>query len=83
MTIVSRIGELVDQRGWKITEFAEKADLAYNTAHDLYTGKASRIGLDILDRVCRVLETHPGELLIFVNDTPKPNKARLKKPELV
>lgn len=70
MTIVNNIGEIVRQRGMKIKEFAEEAGLAYNTAHDLYTGRFSRIGLEVLDKVCRVLEVQPGELFVWVDDTP-------------
>lgn len=68
MTIVNNIGAIVRQRGMKIKEFAEEAGLAYNTAHDLYTGRFSRIGLDVLDKVCRVLEVQPGELFVWVDD---------------
>ncbi len=70
MTIVNRIGEVVRQQGLNIKEFAEQAGLAYNTAHDLYTGRVSRVGLDVLDKVCRVLKVQPGELLVWVDDKP-------------
>ncbi len=71
MTIVNLIGEAVQRQGLNIKQFSDKADIAYNTAHDLYTGRVSRIGLDVLDRVCRVLKVQPGELLVWVEDVPK------------
>ena len=71
MTIVNRIGEAVRAQELNIKQFAEKADLAYNTAHDLYTGRVTRIGLEVLDRVCRVLKVQPGELLVWVDDQPE------------
>lgn len=71
MTIVNRIGEAVRAQELNIKQFAEKADLAYNTAHDLYTGRVTRIGLEVLDRVCRVLKAQPGELLVWVDDQPE------------
>jgi putative transcriptional regulator len=68
MTIVNRIGEVCREQNLNIKQLADKAEVAYNTAHDLYTGRVSRIGLEVLDRVCRVLQTQPGELLVWVDD---------------
>ncbi|MBN8770517.1 MAG: helix-turn-helix transcriptional regulator [Thiobacillus sp.] len=53
-----------------IKTFSDKTGLAYNTAHDLYTGRVSRIGLEVLDKVCRVLKMQPGDLLVWVDDAP-------------
>ena len=70
MTIVNRIGEAAKKQNLNIKAFSDKTGLAYNTAHDLYTGRVSRIGLDVLDKVCRVLKMQPGDLLVWVDDTP-------------
>lgn len=72
MTIVNKIGDIAREQGiTKILHFAEKTGLAYNTAHDLYTGRATRIGIEVLDKVCRVLKVQPGELLVWKED-PSP-----------
>ena len=68
MTIVNRIGDAARQQNMNIKAFSDKTGLAYNTAHDLYTGRVSRIGLDVLDKVCRVLKLQPGDLLVCVDD---------------
>lgn len=70
MTIVNRIGEAAKKQNLNIKAFSDRTGLAYNTAHDLYTGRVSRIGLDVLDKVCRVLKMQPGELLVWVDDAP-------------
>ncbi len=70
MTIVNRIGEAARQQNLNIKAFSDKTGLAYNTAHDLYTGRVSRIGLEVLDKVCRVLKLQPGDLLVWVDDGP-------------
>ena len=70
MTIVNRIGEAAKKQNMNIKAFSDRTGLAYNTAHDLYTGRVSRIGLDVLDKVCRVLKMQPGELLVWVDDAP-------------
>lgn len=65
--IVNRIGEIARLRGiTKITELAERAGLAYNTAHALYTGRTTRIDYETLDRLCETLGVQPGDLLVHV-----------------
>ena len=64
MPIGIRVGELAKQQGLTIKALAENAGVAYNTAHALYTGRATRIDLDTLDRICAALSVEPGDLLI-------------------
>jgi DNA-binding Xre family transcriptional regulator len=64
MPIRMRIGELAKQQGLTIKALAEQAGVAYNTAHALYTGRATRIDLDTLDRMCGALHAAPGDLFI-------------------
>ena len=64
MPIGIRVGELAKQQGLTIKALAERAGVAYNTAHALYTGRATRIDLDTLDRICAALGAEPGDLLI-------------------
>lgn len=63
MTIVSRVREVANQRGIiTVKELADRAGCAYNTAHDLWNGRAQRIGFDIMDRICEALDAQPGDL---------------------
>ncbi len=64
MPINMRIGELARQQGLTIKALAERAGVAYNTAHALYTGRALRIDLDTLDRMCAALQVEPGDVFI-------------------
>lgn len=64
MPVRMRIGELVKEQGLTIKALAERAGVAYNTAHALATGRASRIDLDTLDRISTALQVAPGELFI-------------------
>jgi len=71
--IVNRVGEIARDRGiTKITELAERAGLAYNTAHALYTGRTTRIDYDTLDRLCETLDVQPGDLLVRVRSAAEP-----------
>lgn len=67
MPVRMRIGELAKQQGLTIKALAERAGVAYNTAHALCTGRATRIDLDTLDRICTALQVEPGD--IFVRHT--------------
>jgi putative transcriptional regulator len=67
MPIRMRIGELARAHGLTIKALAERAGVAYNTAHALYTSRATRIDLDTLDRMCDALQVQPGD--IFVRHT--------------
>ncbi len=64
MPVRMRIGELARHQGLTIKALAERAGVAYNTAHALYTGRATRIDLDTLDRICAALRVEPGEMFI-------------------
>jgi putative transcriptional regulator len=64
MPVTMRIGELARHQGLTIKALAERAGVAYNTAHALATGRATRIDLDTLDRICAALQVPPGDLLI-------------------
>jgi putative transcriptional regulator len=65
--IVNRIGDVARERGLNILELAERAGVAYNTAHALYTGRATRVGFDVLNRICVALKAQPGDLLVRVD----------------
>ena len=64
MPVRMRIGERAREQGLTIKALAERAGVAYNTAHALYTGRATRIDLDTLDRMCAALQVEPGDLFI-------------------
>ena len=68
MPVTTRIGELARRQGLTIKALAERAGVAYNTAHGLYTGRATRIDLDTLDRFCTALAAEPGDLFIRTSD---------------
>lgn len=62
MPVRVRIGEIAKQHGLTIKALAERAGVAYNTAHALYTGRATRIDLETLDRICTALHVEPGDV---------------------
>ncbi len=74
-TVRLRVPELLAARGWTITEFAERSGLAYNTASALARGYYSRIGFDIIAKLCEVFSVTPGQLFSYTTEEdPDPNK---------
>ena len=86
MPIRLRVGDLARQQGLTIKALAARAGIAYNTAHTLATGRATRIDLDTLDRVCNALGVEPGAVFVRVSasaphDPPgAPDAARDDQP---
>jgi DNA-binding Xre family transcriptional regulator len=64
MPIKLRVGEVARQQGLTIKALAARAGIAYNTAHSLATGRATRIDLDTLDRIATALDVEPGSLFV-------------------
>ncbi len=64
MPVSLRIGELAKHQGLTIKALAERANVAYNTAHALATSRATRIDLDTLDRICAALDVEPGDVFV-------------------
>lgn len=64
MPIRMRIGELAREQGLTIKALAQRAGVAYNTAHALYTSRATRIDLDTLDRISAALRVMPGDIFV-------------------
>lgn len=71
MAVRLRVGEVARQQGLTIKALAAHAGVAYNTAHSIATGRATRIDLDTLDRICGALHVEPGELFVRFT-TPEP-----------
>ena len=65
-----KVREVAFHRGvTTIKALAEQASLAYDTAADLWHGRMQRIDRDVLARVCNALESQPGDLLTYTEET--------------
>ena len=47
-------------------ELAEKADVRLPTISAMANGKIGRVPVDVLDRICAVLECQPGDLMEYI-----------------
>lgn len=62
LTVRMTVSEILKRKGMTTAEFAEKANLSYNTALALRRGSSRRIDFKTLARVCEVLDVQPGIL---------------------
>ena len=60
---------LLDKR-MKLTELAEKTDIALNNLSILKTNKARAIRFSTLDAICKALDCTVGELIEYIQDEP-------------
>lgn len=63
--------KLLEERGVSMYRLAKDTEIAYTTLWKLNTGRAQRIGFDVLEKICVRLECMPGDLLtILPGDAP-------------
>lgn len=63
------IKNLVDEKGLNKHQFGQLIQVGYTAACNLYNGKTERIYFDTLERICKVLECTPND--IIVSDDPQ------------
>lgn len=63
------IKHLVDQKGLNRHQFSQLIQVGYVAACNLYEGKTERIYFDTLERICKVLECTPNDIII--SDDPQ------------
>ncbi|OPX87968.1 helix-turn-helix transcriptional regulator [Pelotomaculum sp. PtaB.Bin117] len=56
---------LMAEKRLKIIDVARSAGLAWETVSTIYHGKAKAVTLETLDKLCKALECHPGDLLEY------------------
>lgn len=65
MAIRVTLDRILLERRMSLTELAAKVDVTLANLSILKTGKAKAIRFSTLNRLCRVLECQPGELLAY------------------
>ncbi len=60
--IVNRIAQIAHARGKNVRELSNEMGVQYNTVLNLFRGQGTRIDLETLDALCRVLQVQPGDL---------------------
>ncbi len=63
MAIIINLDVMLAKRKMKVTELSEKIDITMANVSILKNGKAKAIRIDTLDKICKVLECQPGDIL--------------------
>jgi len=76
VVIKLKLNEVLEERGktlywlWKLT------GIRYATIWQMGKGEVARLNLDVLDRICEVLECQPGDLLVRVEGRKKRRRGK-------
>ena len=68
MSIIVRLDLLMAKHKLRLSEVAEIIDLTQANLSILKNGKAKAIRFSTLEKLCRLLECQPGDLLEFIDD---------------
>lgn len=66
MAIKWRVKRLAEARGMNVSQLAEASGMAYSSALDYWHGRARRIDLGTLERLCEALSATPSEVLEYL-----------------
>ena len=65
MAIIVNLDVQLAKRKMKLNELSERVEISVQNLSVLKTGKAKAIRFSTLDKLCRVLECTPGDLLDY------------------
>lgn len=74
--ITFRLSEILEERKQTVYWLWQKTGIRYATVWQMSKGEIVRLNLDVLDRICEVLECQPGDLLVRVEDRKKRKRGR-------
>ncbi|MCH4170335.1 MAG: helix-turn-helix transcriptional regulator [Lactobacillus sp.] len=67
MAIIVNLDVMLAKRKMSVTELSTQVGITMANISILKTGKAKAIRFSTLDKICRVLECQPGDILEFKN----------------
>jgi putative transcriptional regulator len=71
-----RLREILEERGRTVYWLWKQTGIRYATVWQMANGEATRVNLDVLDRICEALECEPGDLLVRVKTSTKRKRGR-------
>jgi putative transcriptional regulator len=60
---------------WSLRQLAREAEVPKDLVYRLDAGTARYVSLEALDRLCRVLDCEPGDILVWQNGKPEEDDA--------
>lgn len=80
MKVTCRLSALMGERRLKMSDVVRGSGISKMTVWNLYHDRATRIGFDVLAKLCRFLDCQPGDLLVYVPDEDRPKGKPDKAP---
>lgn len=71
-----RIEQLLDERGQTFYWLAKQTGIGYTSLWRLRHEEAKGVSFDFLERICRVLQCQPGDLLVWIDDKTEAGRAK-------
>ncbi|APS38336.1 transcriptional regulator [Salegentibacter agarivorans] len=68
MPIIINLDKILEERGMKSNELAEKIGITTANLSILKTGKAKAVRFSTLEAICEVLECQPGDILEYTKN---------------
>ena len=65
MPIEINLEEVLEKRGMKSVELAEKIGITTANLSILKTGKAKAIRFSTLEAICKALDCQPGDIIVY------------------
>ena len=66
--IVINLDVMLAKRKVSVTELSEKLDITMANVSILKNGKAKAVKLETLNKICKILDCQPGDILEYVPD---------------
>lgn len=63
-----KVAELMEKKGWNVSDLMRKANVAYTTANRLYKGGGDSISFDVLSSLCKLFDVEVEDILEYVPD---------------
>lgn len=73
-----RINEMLENRGKSAYWLAKELEMNHGNFYKYRKGQVKAMNLDLLARMCELLECETGDLMVLVNDKPEGKKSKAK-----
>ncbi|OBX79727.1 helix-turn-helix domain-containing protein [Faucicola atlantae] len=61
---------LLAERGLKVAELDRQVDISRSTLYRLYNNDVIKIDIDAIDKLCKLLNCKPGDIILYEEDKP-------------
>jgi putative transcriptional regulator len=79
MPIVVNLDVILAKRKWKSKQLAEAIGITEQNLSVLRSGRAKAIRFTTLDKICKALDCQPGDILEYMENTPKEYNQKKEK----